>query len=250
MLRNSAHPRFGSRLLLMAGAVVLFAAVAQFGSAQTVRPLIDENHVSGSGKVAKGRIEYYNDSLDSVFVTLEAKSFSVSESGELSYRPLDSKIHLKLSSMSFRVPPQQSFYVFYEASADEIPAWCVVYGTFSGFKARTQQGFKIQIQLPHTIYILPKREIEKSELTISKADFNPTTKKVLLRVQNSGPAFGRVMETEITSGKNQITQEGFPVFPNSARQIEIAWPTDDVPNKLKINLETFSLGHEVQSITP
>jgi hypothetical protein len=233
----------------MAGAV-LFIAVAQLGSAQTVRPLIDENRVSAPGKVAKGRIEYYNDSLDSLFVTLEAKSFSVSETGELSYRPLDNKIHLKLSSMSFRVPPQQSFYVFYEASADEIPAWFVVYGTFSGFKARTQEGFKIQIQLPHTIYILPKREVEKSELTITRAEFNPTTKKVLLRVQNSGPAFGRVLETDITSGKNQIAQDGFPVFPNAPRQIEIAWPSDDVPSKLKIQLENFSLEHQVQSLAP
>lgn len=234
----------------MAGAVVLFLSVAQLGSAQTVRPLIDENHVSGPGKSAKGRIEYYNDGLDSLFVTLEAKSFSVSETGDLSYRPLDSKIHLKLSTMSFRVPPQQSFYVFYEASADEIPAWFVVYATFSGFKARTQQGFKIQIQLPHTVYLLPKRDIQKSELTITKADFNPTTKKVILRVQNSGPAFGRVLETEIHSGKNQVTQEGFPVFPNAAREIEIAWPTDDVPNKLKINLQNFSLDHAIEALAP
>ena len=234
----------------MVGAFVFFCAVSQIGLAQTVRPLIDENRVSAPGKAAKGRIEYYNDGLDSLFVTLEAKSFSVSETGELSYRPLDSKIHLKLSSMSFRVAPQQSFFVFYEASADEIPAWFVVYATFSGFKARTQQGFKIQIQLPHTIYILPKREIEKSELTITKADFNPATKKVILRVQNSGPAFGRVMETEISGGKNQVTQEGFPVFPNAARQIEVAWPTDDVPTKLKINLDNFSLEHAIQALTP
>src|SRR5690348_1932953 len=145
---NSAHSRLGRRLLI--GAVVLFcAAVSHFGSAQTVRPLIDENRVSAAGKVAKGRIEYYNDSLESLFVTLEPRSFTVSETGELSYRPLDPDIHLKLSTMSFRIPPQQSFYVFYEASADKIPSWFVVYGGFTGFKARTAQGFKIQINLPH-----------------------------------------------------------------------------------------------------
>ena len=69
-------------------------------------------------------------------------------------------------------------------------------------------------------------------------------------MQNSGPAFGRVMETEINSGKNQFIQEGFPVFPNAARQIEVAWPTGDVPTKLKINLENFSLEHEVQTLNP
>jgi len=41
---------------------------------QTVRPLIDENVVKGPGKSASGRIEYYNDSLQPLTVTLEPKA--------------------------------------------------------------------------------------------------------------------------------------------------------------------------------
>ena len=80
--------------------------------AQTVRPVISE-----LGNPAKGRVEYVNDSLMPLNVVLEAKSFTVSERGEIAYRPLDPDIHLKFSATSFRIQPKQTYYVFYEASA-------------------------------------------------------------------------------------------------------------------------------------
>src|SRR5271165_5705324 len=120
--------------------------VASLCSAQTVRPLIDENVVKGPGRLAKGKIEYFNDSLQPLNVVLEAKGFSVSVTGEISYRPLDRGVQLKMSTMSFRLPPQQSYTVYYEASAENIPAWFVVYASFSGFSERTAQGMRIQIQ--------------------------------------------------------------------------------------------------------
>jgi hypothetical protein len=59
--------------------LVLGAAV----SAQTVRPVINEL----VGNPVKGRVEYVNDSLTPLNVVLEARSFTVSETGEISYRP-------------------------------------------------------------------------------------------------------------------------------------------------------------------
>jgi hypothetical protein len=103
--------------------IITLSAVMQ---AQTVRPLIDENLVKAAGSKASGKIEYYNDSLQPLNVTLEAKSFTVSPTGDISYRPLDGDIHLKLSEMSFRIPPRQSHYVFYQAWSDKLPAWCVL----------------------------------------------------------------------------------------------------------------------------
>ena len=72
-------------LLLSAGAI-----------AQTVRPVISE-----LSNPAKGRVEYVNDGLTPLNVVLEAKSITVSEKGEISYRPLDPEIHLKFSATSF-----------------------------------------------------------------------------------------------------------------------------------------------------
>src|SRR6266536_5569175 len=101
---------------------LLLLAMSAVAGAQTVRPLINE-----LSNPAKGRVEYVNDGLTPLNVVLEAKSFTVSETGEISYRPLDPSIHLKLSTTSFRVQPQQTYYVFYEASAPQSPSWFVIY---------------------------------------------------------------------------------------------------------------------------
>lgn len=218
--------------------------------AQTVRPLIDENVVKGPGKKASGRIEYVNDSTQTLTVTLEAKSFTVSDTGELSYRPLDPSIHDKLSAMSFRILPKENYFVFYEASADKLPSWFVIYATFGGFKERTDEGFRIQIQLPHTIYLLPKEELRNGELTIKTAEYHPTEKKVIVRVENSGPSFGRVLEADITSAREHATQSGFPVFPVSERQIEIPWEGPSIPARLLLRLAHFHLEQAVNDPGP
>src|SRR5208282_5514514 len=152
MKRNSCRSECRS----LAGVVcaVLFIVTAA-SWAQTVRPVIAE-----LGNPAKGRVEYVNDGLTPLNVVLEAKSFTVSETGEISYRALDPNIHLKLSTTSFRVQPQQTYYVFYEASSPQIPSWFVIYASFSGFPFRTAQGMNVRLQLPHTVYLLPKHAVE------------------------------------------------------------------------------------------
>jgi hypothetical protein len=235
----------------------LFRAVCLFSLlsaaplfAQTVQPLIDENIVKAPGKVASGKIEYINDSLQTLSVVLEPRSFTVSDTGDLSYRALDEGIHVKFSTMSFRIPPKQNFLVFYEASADKLPSWFVVYATFGGFKERTQEGFRIQIQLPHTVYILPKQDVQKEDLIVRVAEYRPSEKKVVVRVENTGPSFGRVLETDVTSAKDKATQGGFPVFPHSQRQIEIPWDSVLEPSRLQLRLAHFKLEQGVANAAP
>src|SRR2546427_8691779 len=117
---------------LLASGLWVFALSAGV-LAQTVRPLINELH-----NPAKGWVEYVNDSLTPLNVVLEPKSFTVSETGEISYRELDPGIHLRLSTTSFRIQPKQTYYVTYEASAAQSPAWFVLYAACSGFPFRLQ----------------------------------------------------------------------------------------------------------------
>jgi hypothetical protein len=236
------------RLLLAAFSVAMVASAAL--PAQTVRPLIDENVVKAPGKKASGKIEYYNDSLQPLNVTLEARSFTVSDTGNISYRPLDSDIHLKLSEMSFRIPPKQSHFVFYQAWSDKLPVWCVLYAAFSGFRQRTPEGFMIQVQLPHTIYLLPKRRLQKAELKIVRAQYLPQTKKVIIRVANAGDAFGRVLEADVQGRRAKATEGGFPLFPNSERQVEIPWQAASLPGKVVLHFDRFTMETEVQSAAP
>jgi len=250
--RTSFSLEFGHRpgrsTLRAACLLFLFSAAPIF--AQTVQPLIDENVVKGPGKTASGKIEYINDSTQTLSVVLEAKSFTVSDTGELSYRPLDDGIHAKFSTMSFRIPAKQNFFVFYEASANKLPSWFVVYATFSGFKERTPEGFRIQIQLPHTIYVLPKQELQKDELVVRVAEYRAGENKVILRVENTGPSFGRILEADVTSGRGRSRQGGFPVFPFSQRQMEIPWETSGNPSKLQLRLAHFKLEQSVAIAKP
>lgn len=227
-------------------ALSLASLLITAAAAQTVRPLIDENVVKAAGKKASGKIEYYNDSLQPLNVTLEAKSFTVSPTGEISYRPLEADVHLKLSEMSFRIPPRQSHYLFYQAWAEKLPAWCVLYAAFSGFRQRTPEGFVIQVQLPHTIYLLPKRRLQKAELSIVRAEYLPQTQKVVVRVANSGDAFGRVLEADVQGTKTKASQGGFPLFPSSERQVEIPWQAAGVPSKVVLRFERFTMETKVQ----
>jgi P pilus assembly chaperone PapD len=235
------------RLALQAACLLLMAMPLP---AQTVRPVIDENIVQGPGKKAKGKIEYVNDSLQPLTVTLDTQSFTVSDTGDLSYRPLDNSIHVKFSATSFRIPPRQNYLVFYEASADAVPSWFVVYATFAGYKERTTEGLKIQLLLPHTIYLLPKQEVKKDELVIKAAEYDPGSKIVRVRVENTGPVFCRVLEADVSSKQDKATNNGFPVFPHSQRQVEIPWPAKGGPSKLTLQFQHFQLQQPIGSTMP
>ena len=224
---------------------ILALALSTSAIAQTVRPVISE-----LGNPAKGRVEYVNDSLTPLNVVLEARSFTVSENGELSYRPLDPSIHLKLSATSFRIQPQQTYYVFYEATAPPSPAWFVIYASFSGFPFRTAQGMNVRLQLPHTVYLLPKQRVEKADVRVVRAEFNAADNKVFLEVENTGDNFGRVLQTQLANGKKKQDAPGFPIFPHSKRILEVPLDTkperDSVPTDVSFQFDNFKVEGKLQ----
>lgn len=219
--------------------------LAQPIAAQTVRPVISE-----LGNPAKGRIEYYNDSLTPLNVVLEPKSFTVSEKGEITYRPLDDTIHLKLSTTSFKIPPQQSFYVFYEANTQTAPGWFVIYAAFSGFPFRTQQGMNIRLELPHTVYLLPKGTLGKSDIVVDQLEFKAAEKKLVVGVENTGDKFGRVEETVVMFGKKKQEASGFPVFPHKRRVMEIALEEGQTPSSVVLQFQNFKVEEALRASTP
>ena len=227
--------------LLMSGlfAVVLGAAA----NAQTVRPVISE-----LGDPGKGRVEYVNDGLTPLNVMLKAKSFTVSEKGEINYRPLDPNIHLKLSATSFRIQPKQTYYVFYEASASPSPTWFVIYASFSGFAFRTAQGMNVRLQLPHTVYLLPKQRTEKADVRVVRAELDAPGNRVILEVENTGDNFGRVLQTQLASGRKKQDAPGFPIFPHSKRILEVPLEAkaDTVPDEVSLQFENFKVEEKLR----
>jgi hypothetical protein len=209
--------------------------------AQTVRPLIAE-----LGNPGKGRVEYVNDSDTPLNVVLSAKCFTVSETGEISYRPLDPNIHVKLSSTSFRIQPHDSYFAFYEAKADSSIGWFVIYASFSGFPFRAQNGMNVRLELPHTVYLLPKESIDKSQVKITRAEFEPEGRTVLIEVENAGDYFGRAMQTVIMGAHKKVEGPGFPVFPHSKRRIEV--PVGDTnAEAVMVDFQRFKLEEKLGS---
>lgn len=237
---------FTAGIRLLAGALCLLLHPS-ISRAQTVRPLINE-----LSNPAKGRVEYVNDGLTPLNVVLEAKSFTVSETGEISYRPLDPDIHLKLSTTSFRIQPQQTYYVFYEASAPKSPSWFVIYAAFSGFPFRTQQGMNVRLELPHTVYLLPKGTLERGDVIVSRAELHPEDNKVVVEVENQGENFGRVFETQLVYSKKKQEAPGFPIFPHSKRILEIPLNEkaegENVPTEISLQFQKFKLEEKLQRV--
>jgi hypothetical protein len=224
---------------------IFAVALGASAAGQTVRPVISE-----LGNPAKGRVEYVNDGLTPLNVVLEAKSFTVSENGELSYRPLDPNIHLKLSATSFRIQPQQTYYVFYEASAPPSPTWFVIYASFTGFAFRTAQGMNVRLQLPHTVYLLPKQRAEKGDVRVVRAELNAHDNKVVLEVENTGDNFGRVLQTQLASGRKKQEAPGFPIFPHSRRILEVPLDAktvgDAAPTDVSFQFDNFKVEEKLQ----
>lgn len=229
--------------LLASGIFAL--TLSAIGMAQTVRPVIDE-----LGNPAKGRVEYVNDGDTPLNVVLEAKSFTVSETGVAEYRPLDSNIHLKLSATSFRIQPKQSYFVFYEASTTVNPNWFVIYASFSGFAFRTAQGMNVRLQLPHTVYLLPKEKPEKADVRVVRAELDEAHDKVLLEVENTGNNFGRVLQTQLVNGRKKQEEPGFPIFPHSKRILELPLDAksakDALPTDVSLQFENFKVEEKLQ----
>ena len=250
MLDNERRSRRGMRLrfrLRLASDLIWIGCISAMAAAQTVRPLIAE-----LGNPAKGRVEYVNDSLTPLNVVLEAKSFTVAENGEISYRPLDPSVHLRLSTTSFRLQPQQSFFVFYEASSDTAaPAWFVLYAAFSGFPFRTQQGMNVRLELPHTVYLLPKHSaLGKGQVVVQRADFVAAEKKLVVEVENTSDNFGRVQQTLVSFGKKKQEAPGFPMFPHSKRVLEIPLDGDDAPDGISLQFPNFKIEEAVPVRSP
>jgi hypothetical protein len=202
--------------------------------AQTVQPVI----VEYTGK-ASGRFQLTNTSLAPMAVVLEPKSFSIGPNGKGKFRPLDSTIHVDLSTMSFRLEPQQSYYVFYKAHSDTLPAWFTVYAVFSPIAK--EDGLKLRIMLPHTVYLYQKKPVDKGAIHIQEAAYHAGANTVVCDLDNQSSSLVRVQEVHVVGGKESVQVDGFPLLPGSPRHLEITWKQPDPPSYLLLRFPHFVL---------
>ena len=227
-----------SRLLMVAlsicGAIITFTAVSKTVGAQSIQPLIVEYR-----EKANGKFEVINDTLTPMAIVLEPKSFSINAEGRGIFRPLDASIHVKLSSSSFRLEPRQSYYVFYKASADQIPAWFTVYASFSPIQPR--QGVTVRVMLPHTVYLYQKKPVDKDSIHLQQIEYQEFDKSVSCEITNSGPSLVRVQEVRTTGSKHTVITPGFPLLPGSTRHLSIDWPEKSAPDSVLLHFPRFDV---------
>jgi hypothetical protein len=205
-------------------------------AAQTVRPAV----VEYSGQ-ARGKFDLVNETLFPLTVVLEARGFHVEPNGNLIEELLDTaRMQVKLSAMSFRIPPREAYTVFYEATAKSFPAWFLVSSVLSG--ARTQTGLNVRIELPHVVYLLQSEPLRRADVTVRAFEFDSATKRVRVELENTGVSLGRVLSSEVSvEGRNPIPGGVFPLFPQSHRSLEILWTDDATPEKLVLRFANFTL---------
>lgn len=226
----------------LAGVLAIIFLPASSG-AQLLRPVIVE-HVAS----AQGRFELVNDSLYPLAVTLEPKSFSVTKDGRPEFRPLDPGIDLKLSEMSFRIPPKASHFVFYKAKAERLPAWFTIYANFTGMPKNN--GLNVQVELPHTVYILQKQKLAMADVRLeaeaaSAAATDEEQGGFSSELFNDSERFGRVMEVQVRCATGQRSFAGFPLLPASVRRVRVSCPGADPPRTVLIKFRNFTLKHDL-----
>ena len=225
------------RRLRRASLPLLASALAPAGVlAQTVSPPIAEYQ-----QRARSSFQLTNGTLFPLNVVLEVRGFRVSEQGEVIDAPLDtSKVRVKLSAMSFRIPARGTYTVFYEATADSTPAWFNVLSAMTG--ARTESGLNVRILLPHVVYLNQKQALAREDVAVRAVEYDSAGQKVRVQLENLSPRLGRVLQ--VSAGTDHGKSEpgaGFPLFPHSLRWTEIPWTDSLPPERLAVRFAKFTI---------
>ena len=223
------------RASLVAGAFACLAAPRVL-SAQTVSPPIAEYQ-----ERARSSFQLINTTIFPLNAVLEVHGFTVTEQGEVLEAPLDtSKVRVKLSAMSFRIPAKQTYTVFYEASADSMPAWFNIVSAITG--AKTESGLNVRILLPHVVYLNQKAPLRKEQVVLRAIALDSASGKLRVQLENLGPNLGRVQQVTAAAGKTTSPPgAGFPLFPHMVRWTEVEWPEGVAPERVTVRFARFTM---------
>lgn len=223
-----------ARRLLGLGTCLLLCS--RLAAAQSVSPPIAEYK-----ERARSSFQLSNGSLFPVTAVLEVKGFDITDRGEVLDVPLDtSRVHIKLSAMSFRIPARGTYTVFYEATGDSLPAWFNVLSAMSGL--RSPNGLNVRVLLPHVVYLNQKQALKKADVAVRKFEFDPTAGKARVMLENTSGRLGRVLELKI-GNENSTSQPGggFPLLPLHQRWVEVAWEAQQPPDRLTLRFAGFTI---------
>jgi hypothetical protein len=220
--------------LIVLGTLRLFSP--RDAHAQSVSPPIAEYQ-----QRARSSFQLRNPSIFPITVVLEIRGFTISEAGDVVDVPLDtSRIRVKLSEMSFRIPPRGARTVFYEAVSDSLPTWFNILSAMSGTK--TESGLNVRILLPHVVYLNQKQALRREDVAIRAFEVDSAAKKARVQLENLGPNLGRVYQLTVGNGRSTSQPGGgFPLLPHKRRWAEVGWDAATRPNRLTLKFSRFTI---------
>ncbi len=187
-------------------------AVCTWGFGQSLSPPSAEYR----GK-ANGMLELHNSTNVPLVDILEVRGFSIDSQGELTFHPLDPDITVDFGASSFTIYPGQSRFVFYKASAKRLPAWFAIISTLVR-PTPVKQGLRVNIVLPHFVYLDQKQKLKKREVEVEVLRGNKTG-EYRVGLMNVSDKLGRVESIEARGFAEHVTLGGFPVFPHQTRWV-------------------------------
>jgi hypothetical protein len=96
------------------------------------------------------------------------------------------------------------------------------------------------LELPHTVYLLPKGSVKREELEAS-ATFDTSTKKIKVTTFNKGTTVARVLAMNAEQRGHKEQGFGFPIYPQKHRIAEIPWSGSTPPEKITLEFENFKI---------
>jgi hypothetical protein len=216
------------RIRATATALSLLASITAGASSQEVGPPVVEYRNRGLGS-----FEVRNNGLFPMTVVIEPFGFVQDSVGRITYVPFDTtRIRLRLSAMSLRLPARSSLSVSYEAVTDSAPAWFVITSTFHGLR---RQGINYNFQLPHVVYLHQKAAVRSAELQITELSVDATARQARFKIRNPSTGLTRCSEGTLTSGSGaRAPISAFPLFPHFERWVSAEWTHSDVPTTVRL----------------
>ena len=206
--------------------LILFLIFMVPALGQTVAPPIVEYSQSKVSDTFEIRNESETEPL--IVTGISAHTFSVDEKGEPRFLALDStKVSLRWSDSSLRIPPHGSRQIFVEAKClQEKVCWAALYVAIASGK--NSQGVGVTTLLPHVLY-LGLGSIKKKETQFQFIDQTSFT------ITNTGIGLDRPqIEIWTASGKKTF---GVPIFPSGTRIIA----SDSPITRVRLRFTHFKL---------
>ncbi len=227
--------RRGKFIWRAAWVVMALVAAAIPALSQTILPPIAEYRGKGNGMV-----ELRNDGDVALAVIVEVKGFTVDEEGRMAYLGLDPSVRVELGASSFVIPPRQSHMVFYKAQAPVTPFWFAILATFTK-AVPTRNEMRVNIVLPHVVYVYQKHRLEKKDVQLALAASRPGEYR--LELHNASPKASRVEAIECKGFAKPVELGGMPVFPAQTRFVQLdSGPASGSHARCKVSFEEgFSL---------